>query len=110
MTGGPLKSGGIQRFKLGLHGARMRVAVVVGYVQREQLRAWTLRINDWIRSEAMTPSAPNESWSTTDELVAFSENPVQGTGRASSQHTRAGAVMSDEILLLHMFIMMQNWA
>ena len=40
--------GGIQRFKLGVHGAAHRVAVIIGYIQEGDAKQWLKRINGWL--------------------------------------------------------------
>ena len=34
------KSGGIQRFKLGLHGAKLNLSAMIGYIQDKSARDW----------------------------------------------------------------------
>jgi hypothetical protein len=50
VTGRADVTGGIQRFKLGLHGASVETAAIVGYVQDEDTDFWLVRINGWISS------------------------------------------------------------
>jgi hypothetical protein len=48
VIGGATKLGGIQRFKLSLHGARQNTAAIIGYIQKDTLEDWHSRINKWI--------------------------------------------------------------
>ena len=40
--------GGIQRFKLGVHGSAHRIAVLIGYVQAGTFDHWRATINRWL--------------------------------------------------------------
>src|SRR5262249_10882351 len=41
-------TGGIQRFKLGAHGAAHAMAVMIGYIQEGNAAQWSRRINRWL--------------------------------------------------------------
>ena len=45
---GTKKSGGIQRFKLGLYAADLQVVGMIGYVQKHSAQHWFSEINRWI--------------------------------------------------------------
>lgn len=89
VSGGVKRSGGIQRFKLGLHGAGLPTSVLIGYVQSGTLRAWFTTINQWIGDECSSPSNPGENWQATELLTGFigHQNLLQAS--ASSHHTRS---------------------
>ena len=89
VSGGSKRSGGIQRFKLGLHGAGLSVSVLVGYVQTGTLHAWLTTINGWIQDECTSPSNPGEGWASTEVLGLFAEEQSFLRARASSVHTRS---------------------
>jgi hypothetical protein len=55
VSGGTAYSGGIQRFKRGLHGATVEQAAIVGYVQDDGFAQWLTRINSWISDEVVQP-------------------------------------------------------
>lgn len=40
--------GGIQRFKLGVHGSAHALAVMIGYIQEGQAPQWLTRVNQWL--------------------------------------------------------------
>jgi hypothetical protein len=69
VTGGTEKSGGIQRFKLALHGAQQKTAAIVGYVQTGDLEGWHSLINGWIRELASDTAAVDEKWSVDEQLA-----------------------------------------
>lgn len=58
-------TGGIERFKKGIHGKGLRYAAIIGYVQKEDFDFWFLQINDWI--EELIKTSQGE-WITEDKL------------------------------------------
>ena len=48
VTGTKTVSGGIERFKKGLHGASLRQAGMIAYIQNDSSEVWFPRINSWI--------------------------------------------------------------
>jgi len=49
VAGADKPSGAIQRFRLGLHGAGVETALIVGYIESELPAHWHETINEWIR-------------------------------------------------------------
>lgn len=107
VTGGEAKCGGIQRFKLGLHGSKHEIAALIGYVQRDELATWFERINIWIKDLEST-LAFEEKWSQGDELHDFLEDATEGKAHCSSVHTRVGSIVSNEIRLRHLWVRMHK--
>ena len=105
VTGGQKKSGGIQRFKLGLHGAHQERAAIVAYIQSGFPGGWLTQVNAWIDEEVATPSASGEPWTPHDKLTDFIEDSAKRTGQASSQHIRENSI-SEKILIKHLWIVM----
>lgn len=66
MVRGGGTTGGIQRFKLGAHGAAHRLAVMIGYIQDGDAEQWLCRINQWIADA----SESDPFWSD-EQLAAF---------------------------------------
>ena len=62
VTGQEKRTGGIQRFKLGLHGEKVATAVLIGYLQKERPTDWRERINGWIRDLASALPLGEEQW------------------------------------------------
>lgn len=108
VTGGVRKSGGIQRFKLGLHGARQTIAALIGYVQKGELESWRDRINEWIRDLANDSTVVEEKWSIDEQLAALSEDRDLSISSASSVHERVGSVISPRISIRHLWVIMQK--
>ena len=65
---GEKPAGGVQRFKLGLHGARLSIAGMVGYVQERTCADWFAEVNHWIDDLA---SSADPLWSSADRLKGF---------------------------------------
>src|SRR5258708_11183140 len=66
-------TGGIQRFKDGLHGAAHTIAAMVGYIQEKDGAFWNTRVADWIGS--LIGVAPR--WSQRDLLRLLGEDAAQ---------------------------------
>lgn len=92
-------SGGIQRFKLGEHGANHEVAVMVGYVQNDEPLNWLNIINGWIKE--FIEQYPKE-WQINEQLT-LENNCNSQLIRATSNHPRS--CKSSNIKLHHFWIL-----
>lgn len=99
VTGGEKKSGGIQRFKLGLHGALLNHAGMIGYVQSGTLSDWHKSINEWIGE--LSKSA--RQWTSEDSLCDLLVNAEDRIATSTSHHSRIQAG-TDAIELSHLWI------
>lgn len=104
VTGGDAKSGGIQRFKLGLHGAKHEKAVMIGYVQAGTSAEWNGRINSWIRELEGALQSDGTKWSSIDRLSGFVENNGKRIATSLSKHLRTGNVVSPNISIRHFWV------
>jgi hypothetical protein len=94
-------TGGMQRFKLGHHGAAHRHAAMIAYVQERAFSYWLAQVNGWIRDL----SADSDSvWSDADALEPLKDDCVAGLCRLRSHHRRASRL--EEIDLQHLWIKM----
>ena len=59
--------GAVQRYKLGIHGAGLDDAGIVGYVQDEDLKWWRTTINTWLGDLAASP-VDTAVWHTNERL------------------------------------------
>lgn len=100
VIGSDTVSGGIQRFKLGLHGAKLLYAGMIGYVQRKSCREWFEPINRWIDELA---ASHDPLWSGADSLINIVVDAETGTLRCQSEHARIDSV-SSRIHLTHLWI------
>lgn len=94
--------GGIQRFKLGLHGAAISIAGIVGYIQAENCPHWFDEVNRWIDDLV---SAPASEWSSHDRFYTFHHDPALRVSRCESGHSRISGV-SQSVRLTHLWVEM----
>lgn len=80
-------TGGIQRFKLGQHGAAHGVAAMIGYVQQHNIPHWQSQIGTWIDG---LEEAETEHWSQSDHLSLESHDKTNRCATFRSSHVRAG--------------------
>jgi len=85
--------GGIQRFKLGLHGASYNLVGMIGYIQNDDANTCFLRINKWLDELAGTIS-DDTSWSPDEKLQKVCLDASKRIWHGISRHTRTnlGAV------------------
>lgn len=93
--------GGIQRFKEGRHAANHNLAAMIGYVQRDSCKAWTMRVTQWI-SDLAASSSPG--WSAADLLHVTHESQSKGVTVLSSRHSRTQPLQ--DIELRHLWVQM----
>lgn len=93
-------SGGIQRYKLMLHGAKHEVAGMIGYVQRDSLWFYYVKINEWIDELA---KSNEDNWSVGEKLHQITIDSSIETSRAESNHVRKDGSV---IFLYHLWVKM----
>jgi hypothetical protein len=108
VTGGAKKSGGIQRFKLALHGAQQTTAAMIGYIQKDDPGSWRSVINRWIRDLANDATALDEQWSEDEQLSDLTTDKALHIASSSSTHKRSKRAISTDIRILHLWVVMQN--
>lgn len=107
VTGGiEHKTGGIQRFKLGLHGANHDIAAMVGYIQERSAREWYEEINKWIIELSSGALADVCVWNMSEMLDQLQEDSLKGIANCRSTHNRKGSKLSNEIVIRHLWIKM----
>ena len=99
--GAEKSAGGIQRFKEGHHGAKHRVAAMIGYIQQGDIRDWQTQIDGWINGLV---TAPMPDWSTADCLSLEHHDAGQRLAVLNSNHVRPGDL--PDIALSHLWIEM----
>lgn len=105
VTGGVKQSGGIQRFKLGLHGKDHATAVLVGYIQKQDARHWYSQVNGWIGELAQSDP---QQWDADEILTAFASADKGSRARAESNHPRSKPHRIAPIQLFHFWIQCSN--
>ena len=99
-------SGGIQRFKLGLHGAKHNLALMIGYLQNNTTRYWYVKINSWILELVKYPIGDGCVWTADETLKAFERDASRGIYSYRSIHSRTGDLVNNEIELHHLWVTM----
>jgi len=109
VTGGADKiSGGIQRFKLSLHGAGIDPVVMIGYVQEYSLRYWHLKINEWILALTISVIEDTCIWNDSELLEMIDECVPKGLATCRSVHMRTDSTASSDITIHHLWIAMNG--
>jgi hypothetical protein len=98
-------SGGIQRFKLGLHGAKHNLAAMIGYIQ-DSSHDWCSTINKWISELVENPIGDGNTWENNEKLKIIEEDKTIGIAKYQSIHNRTGDVVNNEIEIHHLWITM----
>ncbi len=101
VTSDPRTAGGIQRFKLGEHGATHTFAAMIGYIQEETSTHWLNMVNRWIHELS---GETDSIWSNSDALQLLTDDPISGVSTLESRHTRGDDL--DECELRHLWISM----
>lgn len=103
VTGGSKISGGIQRFKSGVHGQDHIVAAMIGYIQKKDADHFYRIINQWILEFSTCP-LDDLSWESIEILQNFSYHD-NGTARLLSVHPRTEGA---NIELHHLWVEMSQ--
>lgn len=106
VSGGTKITGGIQRFKLSVHGNEVTAGAIVGYIQSDAPHAWLERINSWIGEFAEQPGSDGCNWSADDRLFEFREDVHNRVAVAMSKHRRKESTHGDMIALRHLWVVM----
>ena len=102
ITGHDETSGGVQRFRLCLHGQKLSAAVVVRYVQCGDVSDWLTTINGGITDLSTTEKDKSCSWSKKDHLGNLKNDGKAKASRCDSQHGRTGGL--PDVRLTHLWI------
>ena len=100
------KTGGIQRFKLGFHGAKHKLAAMVGYIQDQRGKDWLNTINNWIKELAAKPIGDGCVWADDEILYLLENNTATGIIKCNSKHRRNANAR--KIAIHHIWISMRK--
>lgn len=103
VTGGETKSGGIQRFKLGLHGEKLGVAAMIGYVQSQSTDHWFATVNIWL-DELAASDEDGTRWEPDERLQKYTPDTLKYTSICQSAHSRMPVAAGRTIRLFHLWI------
>ena len=83
------KSGGIERFKEGMHGEDLDRAAMFGFVQSEGFNHWHSEVNGWIDDLITSPIPSHQArWENQDRLAPYPA-PGPRVAELRSDHARA---------------------
>lgn len=92
-------SGGIERFKKGIHGKKLKHAAILGYIQKEDFNHWFLKINNWITELIIEDS---RLWKEADKLVVIQDKTIN-LRKSISKCIRAIDDDTEDIIELYHF-------
>ena len=96
-------SGGIQRFKMGLHGAEHNLVAMIGYVQARTPRYWQKKINEWIVQLTSDSVVDGCLWTIDETLEPLTADIAKGILSYRSLHNR---ISGNKIEIHHLWIAM----
>ena len=96
-------SGGIQRFKMELHGAEHDLAAMVGYVQARTPRYWQKKINEWIVQLSSDSVEDGCVWADDETLKPVTADIARSIVSHCSFHNR---ISGNKIEIHHLWIVM----
>jgi hypothetical protein len=109
VTGGKQKkNGGIQRFKLGLHGAKLDLVAMIGYIQERSTGDWFLQINNWISQLSSGAIEDCCIWKDNEKLQEFNRDEGIGIASCRSVHYRIGNASTSELTIHHLWVVMNS--
>lgn len=88
--------GGIERFKLGIHGGRLNRAGMIGYLQDGTPDSWLKKISAWICDLCSQPCDP--AWSEREQLT------LQETDGRVTEYSSVVNRVDSELRLTHLWI------
>ncbi len=95
-NGKHIPCGGIERFKLSVHGGKFSRAGMIGYMQDGSPSQWLEKINGWVSELSLQHHSPN--WSEEELLV-----PAVTSGQVSKSESIV-LRKNDKIQLVHLWI------
>jgi hypothetical protein len=90
--------GGVERFKKGIHGKKLKYAAIIGYVQKHDFDYWHHTINAWIDQLINGLIATSTQWSEKDKLVVVYKK--QAAAKFKSENSR----QNGSIFLFHLWV------
>ena len=101
-------TGGIQRFKLGLHGSDVEIAAMVGYIQDQSPEHWHRSINTWIDDLVGVTSPDGCVWKKADRLQSLQTHAGDRTAFSVSAHERRCECATSKIEIHHLWVVMES--
>lgn len=96
-------SGGIERYKNGVHGSDVNYAYMLGYIQTDNSEYWFDKINAIIKKQIVYSCDTNITWSENDLL-----SPISNNERISSYESISSRVNNEDIKIRHVWVSKSN--
>ena len=104
LTGFADESGGIQRYRMCLHGKGMKIAMLIAYVQSGEAKDWHTPINGWVKTLKTSGEDKSCKWTTADALGKITHDGKKNACHCQSSHKRSDG--EPDIKLVHLWICM----
>jgi hypothetical protein len=100
------RTGGIERFKEGLHGGAFDRSAIVAFIQHETPDLWLVKVNSWINDLIANPVPCHKAaWNKNDLLVRVkSPSAAVSLSEFRSKHLRSAG--ASHIKLRHYWLML----
>ena len=105
VTGHKNITGGIQRFKLEVHGKEHETVGMIGYVQTGTCSEWQKTINNFIGGLCCKPDENGLCWNQDEHLNTIGLDEKNGKSHCKSIHTR---ITKPNITIHHLWVDMQK--
>jgi hypothetical protein len=96
-------TGGVERFKLGIHGRHSSLCMMLGYVQGGNFDSWRETINGWI-DDLSSNGKPEGFWNAKEKLELIATNAA--TMRCRSEHRRQFEGKTDKMEIVHVWALL----
>jgi len=93
--------GGVERFKMAIHGKNLQYSAVIGYVQIYDFNYWQKTIDGWIDELIAGKISSCSHWSEKDKLQPL--NQTANTAKFRSENSR----QKGSIILFHLWVNLQ---
>jgi hypothetical protein len=103
LVGSDKSSGGVERFKLGIHGKNASAWTMIAYLQRHDFSSWHGRINGWLEDLARNGHPPAQ-WSRDEGLEVVATGAK--TARYRSRNTRTRGRDTELIEITHLWVLL----
>jgi len=90
--------GGVERFKMAIHGKNLQFGAMIGYVQANDFHYWQRTIDGWIDELVVGKLSSCSLWSEKDKLQLL--NQTASTAKYRSENSR----QNGSIILFHLWV------
>lgn len=103
LSGSNKRSGGVERFKLGIHGKNAAAWTMLGYVQKQDFPTWHRKVNTWIEDLASNQTLSG-LWESAEKLDVVALGARTARYRSRSKRRCNGEL--DIIEIMHLWVLL----